>query len=147
MKGVLNKYIGDLGKAGSIIEVAEGYARNYLIPRRLALEATTKNFQTFQYQQRMELEKVRKKKGEAEALARKIEEISLTIPAKTGEKDRVFGSVTTKDIAMALENEGVEIDKKKILLEDPIKSLGIYAIPIKLHPEVTANLRLWVVKE
>ncbi|OGW17684.1 MAG: 50S ribosomal protein L9 [Nitrospinae bacterium RIFCSPLOWO2_12_FULL_45_22] len=147
MKVVLNKDIGDLGKAGSIIEVAEGYARNYLIPRRLALEATTKNLQTFQYQQRMELEKIRKKKGEAEALARKIEEISLTIPAKTGEKDRVFGSITTKDIAMALENEGVEIDKKKILLEDPIKSLGIYTIPIKLHPEVTANLRLWVVKE
>jgi large subunit ribosomal protein L9 len=147
MKIILNNDIEGLGNAGSITEVADGYARNYLIPRKLALEATSQNLKIFQHHQRIELEKIKKKKKEAETLARKIEEISLTISAKTGEKDRIFGSITTQDISTTLEKEGVKIDKKKIFLEDPIKSLGIYTIPIKLHPEVTANLRFWVVKE
>jgi large subunit ribosomal protein L9 len=147
MQIILNKDVQGLGEAGSMADVADGYARNYLIPRGLALEATPKNLKIFQHHQNKELEKLKKKKEEAEQIAGKIESLSLTIPAKTGEKERIFGSITTQDIATALENEGVKIDKKKILLEDSIKSLGIYTIPVKLHPEVSATLKFWVVKE
>lgn len=147
MKVILSKDIEGLGKAGKITEVSDGYGRNYLIPRELALEATSENLKIFQHRQSVELEKIKKKKKGAEALARRIEEISLTIPVKAGEKDRIFGSITNQDVATALQNEGVKIDKRKIILETPIKSLGIYTIHIKLHPEVTANLKFWVVKE
>jgi large subunit ribosomal protein L9 len=147
VKVILNKKVETLGEVGKVVEVADGYARNYLIPRGLAIEATAKNLKLFQQRQKVELARRAKKKGEAEDLAQKIEALSLTIAAKSGDKERLFGSITSQDIVRALENEGLKIERKKVLLESPIKTLGIYTIPIKLHPEVTADLKLWVVKE
>jgi len=147
MKVILSQDIATLGEEGKIVEVADGYARNYLLPRGLALEATPKNIKLFQQRQRIEQERRARRKEEAETLARRIEELSLTIASKSGEKERLFGSITAQDIAKSLEKEGIEISKKKILLESPIKTLGDYTVPIKLHPEVTANLKIRVVKE
>ena len=147
MKIILRADVERLGKIGEVVDVAPGYARNFLLPGGKAMEASARNMA------RIEMEKTRyikaqgKKLSEAEELAEKLGQISLTINKPAGESDRLFGTVTAMEIAEALEKEGHQIDKRKVALEEPIKTLGIYTVPIKLHAEVTASVKLWVVKE
>ncbi|MBI4621115.1 MAG: 50S ribosomal protein L9 [Desulfobacterales bacterium] len=146
MKVILLEEMPSLGKAGDAIKVADGYGRNYLIPQKKAIEATSKNMKVWEHQKNLLKDKIGKVKKETEKLAEKIEGLSCTISKQTGEEDKLFGSVTSMDIEESLKEEGIEIDRKKILLDEPIKKLGVYTVPIKLHPEVIANLKVWVVK-
>jgi len=136
-----------LGKRGEVVEVASGYARNFLLPRELALEATPKNMRLFEEEKKTEAVHKKKEKAEVEELSGRLAKVSCTIAVQTGEDEKLYGSVTSLDIAEALAREGIEIDKRKIILEEPIKALGIYHVPIKLHPEVTAEVKVWVVKK
>ena len=147
MKVILKSDVEMLGKAGEVVTVAAGYARNYLIPQDKGLEASSRNLELVEVHKRKTVKVEEKRREEAEAFARKLEELSLTVRKQAGESDKLFGAVTSMEIAAALEKEGHEIDKRKILLEEPIKTLGIYTIPIKIHTEVTAQVKLWVVKE
>jgi large subunit ribosomal protein L9 len=147
MKVILTQDIAGLGSIGDLITVKDGFGRNYLVPQGKALQATSQNMKKLEHQKRQIREKIDKAKREAERLAARIESVSCTVAKAVGEEDKLFGSVTGMDIESSLKLEGVEIDRKKINLLEPIKSLGIYNIPIKLHPEVTAVLKLWVVKE
>jgi len=146
MKVVLLEDIPKLGKMGDLIQAKDGYARNYLLPKKLAVPANPQNLKTLEHQKTLLTQKQNRIKRDAEKLAQKIEKISCTISKPAGEEDKLFGSVTSLDIESSLNEEGLKIDRKKILLEEPIKSLGIYKAPIKLHPEVTANIKIWVVK-
>ncbi len=147
MKVILRKDVETVGKAGEIVEVKNGYARNYLIPQGLALEASKGNVKRFEQEKKsLELQKNREKKA-AEKEAERLNDTSITISVSVGEEDKLFGSVTSQDIANALEEKGFALDKRKILLDEPIKALGIYSIPIKLHPEVEAKVKVWVVKK
>lgn len=147
MKIILRSDVDRLGKSGDVVNVAAGYARNYLLPRGLALEATSRSMQQIEVDRRREEKAVVQRRAEAEALAAKLEQLSLTISKQAGESDKLFGTVTAIEIAEAIGKEGFEIDKRKIVLEEPIKTLGIYTIPIKLHAEVTGKVKLWVVKD
>lgn len=146
MKVILTEDISSLGKIGDVIQVADGYGRNFLIPQGKSILATSQSVKKFEHQKQLLKQKAEKDKKEAEKLARKLEEVSCTIAMAAGEGDKLFGAVTSLDIEAALKNEGVAVDRKKILLEEPIKSLGIYTVPIKLNPGITANLKVWVVK-
>lgn len=146
MKVILLEDIESLGSQGDVVEVKPGYARNYLIPKGKALEATSANLHRIE-QIRRKAESVKLKTlNDAQRLAERLEGISITISRKAGENERLFGSVTSMDIQRALQQEGIDIDRKKIQLEEPIKSLGFYQVPVKLHPEVTAQVKLWVVQ-
>ncbi len=147
MNVILTEDNKQLGAAGDLITVKDGYARNYLIPSAKAIQATTENIKKLDHQKQLVQGKLNKIKREAEQLAKRIENVSCTITKTVGEEDKIFGSVTASDIHASLNNEGLEIDKRKIILEEPLKSLGIFTIPIKVHSEVTANLKVWVVKE
>ncbi len=147
MKVILRKDFETLGALGEIIEVKEGFARNYLIPRGIALKADDKNIKILEEERKKETLKLSKDKKSAEKLAQKLDSVSCTVAVTVGEEDRVFGSVTTQDIADLLKDKGFDIDRRKIVLDEPIKALGIYDIPIKLHSEVEAKIKLWVVKE
>ena len=146
MKVVLLEDIPSLGNIGDVVKVADGHGRNYLIPQGKALEATKKNVKTSELQKKLTKDRVDRTKSYAEKLAERIESISCTISKQAGEEDKLFGSVTTMDIEESLKNEGIEVNRKKIMLEEPIKKLGIYSVPIKLHTEVISNLKVWVVK-
>ena len=147
MEVILQKFVDNLGESGKIVNVTPGYARNYLFPKKIAIKATPSNIALVKRQQSMLKTFEAKAKKECEELAVQLEKVSLTFVKRAGEKDRLFGSVTNADIAEALKKEGVEIDKRKITLEEPIKALGIYKVPLKPHPEVTAHVKVWVVKE
>lgn len=147
MKVILTEDVAHLGSAGDMLKVRDGYARNYLIPKAMAVIATTQNVRQLEHQKRQIQAKLAKLKKESEGLAQRIENISCTIARAAGEEDKLFGSVTSSDIYASLSNEGIEVDKKKIMLDEPIKSLGIFTVPIKVHSDVTANLKVWVVKE
>jgi large subunit ribosomal protein L9 len=147
MKVILIEDVDDLGAAGDIVNVKDGYARNYLIPNKLGMLATDQNLQRLgEMRKRREVLQT-KARTAAERIAQRIESISLTMARKAGESEKLFGSVTSMDIERALREEGIEVDRKKILLEEPIKSLGIYQVPIKVHPDTTASLKVWVVHE
>ena len=147
MKIILKEDIKKLGKMGQIVDVADGYARNYLVPKGLAVEASTKNIRSLEHEKKIIQEKARKHKDSAQDLASRISALTLTIKAKSGEEEKLFGSVTTMDIAEALLTQGVEIEKKKIVLEEPIKRLGSYSVQIKLHPDVSVPLNIQVIQE
>jgi large subunit ribosomal protein L9 len=147
MQVILKQHIENIGQAGDLINVAPGFARNYLLPKNLAILANAKDIKQLEHQKRLKQAIKEKHLRDCEKMARTLEGLSLTIIRKAGENDRLFGSVTTIDIAEALTNEGVTIERKRMHLEEPIKALGIYTIPIRLHQEVTANLKVWVVKE
>jgi large subunit ribosomal protein L9 len=147
MKVILTQDIAGLGSIGDLITVKDGFGRNYLVPQGKAIQATSQSMKKLEHQKRQIREKIDKAKREAERLAARIESVSCTVAKAVGEEDKLFGSVTGMDIESSLKLEGIEIDRKKINLPEPIRSLGIYNIPIKLHPEVTATLKLWVVKE
>ena len=147
MKIILLESIGKLGKEGDVVDVAGGYARNYLIPQKKALSYSKGNLKRFEEIKRLKDIQYQHSKEEAEKLAEKLKALSVTSVVKAGENEKLYGSVTTGDIAELLKKEGYEIDKRKIVIEEPIKKLGVYTIPIKLHPEVQASIKLWVVSE
>src|SRR5262245_15250276 len=147
MQIVLKEDIDKLGRRGDVVKVAAGYARNYLLPLGKALPATPGNLKVIEREKRRYVLRLSKEKEETEALSRRIQSLSLTLVRKVGENDVWYGSVTSGDVADALAAEGVVVDKGRIQLVDPIKSLGIYTIPIRLHPEVIAEVKVWVVKE
>jgi large subunit ribosomal protein L9 len=146
MKVILMEDVPSLGKVGDLVKVSNGYGRNFLVPNGKAMNATTHNINILEHQTKQLKNKVDKIKREAEKLAKRIEAISCTVAKPAGEEEKIFGSVTSMDIEESLKVEGIEVDRKKIILDEPIKSLGIYTVPIKLHPEVTAQLKVWVVK-
>ena len=146
MKVILKENIETLGSIGDIVKVAPGYARNYLVPKGYAIEATTRNAKALEHAKRQMEYKKNKVLESAKNLLEKIEATPLILVHQAGENDKLFGSVTNMEIAEALKNRGLEIDRKIILLSDPIKSLGDYEVPVKLHPEVIANLKVSVTK-
>ncbi|MGB2599829.1 MAG: 50S ribosomal protein L9 [Candidatus Omnitrophota bacterium] len=147
MKIVLVKDVEGLGIVGDEVEVTDGYARNYLIPGGSAMEATPGALRLLEQKKQKRQRLEQKIKEEFEELAGKMKDASCTISVEAGEEDKIFGSVTSDMIAQSLSQEGIEIDKKKITLVEPIKSLGVYNVDIKLHPEVKAQVRVWVVKK
>jgi large subunit ribosomal protein L9 len=146
-KVILQESISHLGKAGEIVRVKDGYARNYLLPRKLALLADERYVKQFEHQKKLTQHRMDKILDDARGFAQKVESISCTISRKAGEEDQLFGSVTDRDIEEALKKEGIEVDRKNIQLAEPIKILGVFTVPIKVHKDVTANLKLWVVKD
>jgi large subunit ribosomal protein L9 len=147
MQVILREDIEKLGKIGEMVKVKDGYARNFLIPMKKAIEATPKNVRAMEHAKKMVSDRVRKLKKEAAADADRIKALAVTIRAKAGEEGKLFGSVTSMDIAEAVKAQGVAIDRRKIMLEEPIKRLGEFAVPVKLHTDVTADLKVTVVAE
>lgn len=147
MKIILTQDMDALGLEGAIVEVARGYARNYLIPKGIALEATKQNIKLMEMQtKKIEVRRL-KAKEDAERVREKMAEIVVTISQKVGEEDKLYGSVTSMDIANQLEKQGISIDRRKIALDKPIKTLGDYEVPIRLYPEVTGAIKVVVVPE
>jgi len=147
MKVILRQDFETLGEAGKVLTVKDGYARNFLIPRGIVDEASAHALRVFEQDQlRLNARKNREKKL-AEDLKAKLDGVSVTATVQVGEEDRVFGSVTTQDIADMLAAKGFEIDKRRILLDESIKALGFYEVPVKLHSEVQSTIKVWVVKQ
>jgi large subunit ribosomal protein L9 len=146
MKVILKENIDTLGHIGDIVKVAPGYARNYLIPKGYAIEATTRNAKALEHAKRQMEYKKNKVKEQAAQLAAKIEALTIVLTHQAGEGDKLFGSVTNMELAENLATQGFEIDRKKIVLAEPIKSLGEFSASVKLHPEVTATLKVVVNK-
>lgn len=148
MKVILQQEVKKLGKKGDIIEVSEGYARNYLLPQKLAVMATANNVNNANLQKVAEERKKERAFDEAKLLAAQMAKITISIPVKMGEGGRLFGSVTAKDIADAVGKEHkLELDKRKIELKDALKSLGTFTVPIKLHPEVSTQIQVTLIAE
>jgi len=147
MKVILRKNFDQLGKIGDLVEVKNGFARNFLLPRQIAYIATKGNIRALEEEKQQLAKKEVKELESAKQLASELENVSITIPVKVGEEDKIFGSVTSQNIADALKEKKYDIDRRKIDLEEPIKSLGIYSVNIKLHPEVTTIVKTWVVRE
>jgi large subunit ribosomal protein L9 len=147
MKVILIEDVKNVGSMGDIVDVKDGYARNFLFPKNLARIAVSSNLKIIEDIKKKKLVAAAREKKEAEAIKEKISAISCTIPVEAGEDDKLFGSVTSQDISRAFEVEGVMVEKRKIIMEEPIKKLGVYNIAIKLHPEVTAEVKVWVVKK
>jgi len=147
MKVILKQDMDELGLEGDIVNVSVGYARNYLIPKKIALEANKQNIKIMdQQRKKIELNRV-KAKEDAEKVKDKLSDIAITIAQKAGEEEKLYGSVTSMDIANQLEAQGITIDRKKILLDKPIKSMGEFDVPIKIYPGVTVSIKVVVVPE
>lgn len=147
MKIILREDYEKLGAAGDVVQVKPGFARNYLFPKKIAYPARANFVKMLEEEKRQKEHRRNKEKKVAEDLAKTLENVSVTISVSVGEEDKMFGSVTTQDISEALAKQSLEIDRKKIILEEPIKELGIYSVPVKLHQEVEAKIKVWVVKE
>ena len=147
MKLLLRQDYEPLGVAGEVVNVKPGFARNYLIPKGYGMLATDKNVKRYENDQKQLHWLQEKEKRQSEELAKTLENVSCTITVQVGDEDKMFGSVTSQNITESLEAQGYTVDKRKILLEEPIKSLGIYSVPIKLHADVEAKVKVWVVKE
>jgi large subunit ribosomal protein L9 len=142
---ILKQDIPKLGKMGDVVRVRDGYARNYLLPRGMALVANQRNLRVLEHQRRILQEKRGRVLRQAQSLAEKLAQVALTVPARVGETGRLFGSVTNLDLEQALREQGVEIDRRDILLEGPIKAVGEYEVPVRIAPEVTAQIKVRVV--
>ncbi len=147
MKVILRKDFESLGKMGDVVEVKPGFARNFLIPRNIAYAALKGNLKALEEEKKIHAKREQKELSKSEKLAAELEKVSVTIPVQVGEEDKIFGTVTNQMIADALAEKGYEIDKRKIEIEEPIKSLGIYGVNIKLHSKVNAKIKVWVVRE
>lgn len=147
MKIILREDIPDLGEAGKTIEVKAGYGRNYLIPRNMAIPATKANLAAIGEIQKQKDIRDKKSRREADKIKSAIEKISVSASVKVGEEDKLFGSVTSADIAALMKNEGITVDKRAVILEEPIKSLGVYTVPVKIDKDIVADLKVWVIKE
>ena len=147
MKVILKEDVETLGKCGQVVEVKDGFGRNYLIPRNLAIPATKGNLRAIDQVTKQKVLRENKKKRADEKLKIQIEKTSCTAEVSVGEEDKIFGTVTPQDISGLLKEKGFDIDKRIIEIEEPIKALGVYTIPIKVSKDVVANLKLWVVKK
>ncbi|MBD3315471.1 MAG: 50S ribosomal protein L9 [Chitinivibrionales bacterium] len=147
MEVVLKKDHERLGKAMDVITVKDGYARNFLIPAGVAVPATEGNRRAVAEARRFSERREEKKAGEAQELAKRIENIPCTIPVKVKDGDQIYGSVSGQEIAEFLKREGIDVEKRAVELEEPIKQLGVYIVEIRVHKKVTAKLKVWVVKE
>ena len=144
MEVILKEDINNLGHRGDVVKVADGYGRNFLLPKKLAMEATAANKAVIEQMKASAVRKSAKEKAEAEALVGQLNNVSLVFERKVGEHDQLFGSVTSADIAHELEAKGFNIDRRKVHLEEPLKQLGEFHIPVKLHREVTAHVAVTV---
>lgn len=147
MKVIFLQDVKGQGKKGEIKNVSEGYAQNFLIPRGLVRPATEGNVKTLEQQTAAELKRKEKEKEEAIELGKKLEEVTVTLKAKAGEGGRLFGAITSKQVAEALEKTGIKIDKRKIEMHEPIRTLGVTQVPVKLHPEVKSTFKVQVTEE
>jgi large subunit ribosomal protein L9 len=147
MEVILREDVDRLGNRGQVVKVADGYARNFLLPKRLAVAATDANRKIVEQERQAHLRKEAKEKSEAEDLSKLMNGLTVTIAQKAGENDQLFGSVTSKDVADALAQQNYNIDRRKVHLEEPIKQLGEFKVPVKLHKDVTAEITVQVVKE
>lgn len=147
MEVILRDHVDNLGKRGEVVKVADGYARNYLLPRKLALEATDANKHWIARERKIAEAREAEERVAAEALADRLVALELQIARKVGDNDTLYGSVTNGDIAELLKQKGFDIDRRKILLPDPLRALGEALVPVKLHRDVTAQLKIAVVKE
>ena len=145
MQLILTQSVEHLGEAGELVSVKNGYGRNFLLPKGLAVSATDRNRRKLEHDQRAIAQQVAKAKGSAQAVADRINKMTLQFERQVGEEDKMFGSVTSRDLAKQLEVAGVTIDSKKIRLAEPIKELGKYEVPIKIHPDVECALKFFVV--
>jgi large subunit ribosomal protein L9 len=144
---ILLNTVPSLGERGETVKVKPGYARNYLFPRKLALPASESNRRVFKEEEKVLAKRDELEKNNAQQSASKLADVSCTIPVQVGEEDRLYGSVTANDIAKVLKDQGFDIDKKQVVLEEPIKQLGVYTIDVKLHRDISAPIKVWVVKE
>jgi large subunit ribosomal protein L9 len=146
MKIILLKDVAKLGKAGDCVNVRDGYARNYILPRKLAVEATSSNLRVMEQKRAVGTGQQTRAEAEARALAEKLDGLSLVIVRQVGKGDKLFGSVTSKDLCEALAELGLAVDRKKVLLDEPIKTVGTFEIPIRLHQEVLTHIQVEVKK-
>ena len=147
MEVILTEDIPKLGKAGDVVKVKDGYGRNFLLPQKKALISSSKNLKALEFQKKMiEANQAKAQKG-AEEIAERFRTLEITIEKEAGTGDRLFGSVTNMEIAEALRKEGIQVDKHLIVLDAPIKTIGTFEIKVKLHPEISANFMLWVVRK
>jgi large subunit ribosomal protein L9 len=147
MEVILKQDVDRIGKAGAVIKVKDGFARNFLLPNGLAVPLTAANLKKVEDEKQKKLLLNEKAKKTAQELRDKLANLSLTIQVLTQETDKMYGSITSQDIAGALKEEGFDIDKNALVLEEPIKALGIYEVPVKLHSDVPAKIKIWVVKK
>lgn len=147
MEVILRQAVEKLGKPGDVVKVSNGYARNFLLPRGIAFEATPGNLKRIE-QEKSRLEAAEnERRGAAQTLAEKLEQVSLTFSARVGEEGKLFGSVTGADIAAQLESQGFHIEKRQIDLHEPLKALGVFRVPIRLHADVKPEIKVWVIKQ
>jgi large subunit ribosomal protein L9 len=147
MEVILKEDVGKLGSRGDMVKVAEGYGRNFLLPRKLAIEATSGNKKVIEQMKAASVRRSAKEKAQAEELSKQFDGLSVSFQRKSGEHDQLFGSVTSSDVAEALEKKGFDIDRRKIQLHEALRTLGEFTIPIKLHKDVTAHLKVVIEKE
>src|SRR5712671_2994957 len=147
MEVILKEDVARLGSRGDVVKVAEGYGRNFLLPRKLAIEASAGNKQVIEQMRAASVRRSAKEKAQAEELSKQFDGLSVSFQRKSGENDQLFGSVTSGDIAEALERKGFNIDRRKIQLHEPLKTVGEFTIPVKLHKDVTAHLKVVIEKE
>jgi len=147
MKVILTKDLDNLGRAGALVEVKPGYGRNYLLPRNLAVLATAKNVRQLEHQKAGILSRASKEKQNMSAMAQKLSAIEVKFTRKVGEQNKLFGSVTSKDIHEQLAGQGYQIERRQVHLPDPLKDLGTFEVDVKLHPEVTAKVKVTVLAE
>jgi large subunit ribosomal protein L9 len=147
MEVILREHVEHLGNRGDVVKVAAGYARNYLLPRKLALAVTDNNKRQIDREKKIAEARDAEDKAQAEAIAQRLTQLDIEIPRRVGENDTLYGSVTSQDIAQALKDKGFDVDKRKIALADPLKALGESLVPIKIHRDVTAQLRVKVVPQ
>ena len=147
MEVILNKDVEKIGRAGAVVQVKEGFARNFLFPHNLAKPATEASLKKLEQEQQAKSAQYAKVQEESTQIKKRLSALSLTISVKTCGEEKLYGSINAFDISEALKEEGFFIDKSNIELAEPIKSLGIYEVPVKLHPQVTAAVKLWVVKK
>ena len=147
MEVILRSDIERLGKIGDVVRVSPGYARNYLIPKNLAYTATGGNLKRIEFEKRSASQLADHELEQARKHAEKLSELSLTFQVKVGEEDKLYGSVTAGDIVEEASKQGCDLDRRKIVIEEPIKKLGVYTVGVRIHPEVVAEIKVWVVKE
>ena len=147
MEVILFQDVKTLGKIGDVVKVKDGYARNYLFPEKKAYLATPTNLKKIEQQKKKRQEQLEKEKDEAQVVADKLSKVSCTINVEVNDVDKLYGAVSEAEIAKALSDEGFKVDKKDLIIEKPIEELGIFEVGVKVHPQVTAKIRLWVTKK
>jgi large subunit ribosomal protein L9 len=147
MEVILNRDIDRLGKTGQVVKVKDGFARNFLFPNGLAVPKTQTNLKKLEQERQKKVLQLEKAKKDSNELKARLEGLSLTLPVLTHEEDKLYGNIGSVELASALKDEGFDIDKNSIILDEPLKSLGIYEVPVKLHPEVLAKVKVWIVKK